>query len=369
MAERNRPTRRELLTRSGSALAVLGASALVARRFYDQGGWQSRASNGRREVRDFRGQVGPGPSDFAVAHAEPETGSPTQLVQRAMAALGGMQRFISRGDRVVIKPNIGWDRTAIQAANTNPELVAAVVTMVKEAGASDVIVTDASCNDPARCFQRSGIWTRAHRAGARVVLPADHRFRTMRLRGEILDEWPVYRTLVEADKVINLPVAKHHNLAKYTAAMKNWYGVLGGRRNRLHQSIDVSVADLATFMRPTLTIVDAIRVLLRNGPQGGNVDDTRRMDTVIATTDQVAADAFGCTLIGQRPENLPYLRMAQERGIGTADWRTLRPREHAMYRDGREATHDLAIPAHMAPADAAFMLAQSLLDAPQVVLA
>ena len=128
-----------------------------------------------------------------------------------------------------------------------------------------MIVTDASCNDPGRCFQRSGIWSRAHRAGAQVVLPADHRFRSMRLRGEVLDEWPVYRTLIEADCVINMPVAKHHNLARYTAAMKNWYGVLGGRRNRLHQSIDMSVADLATFMRPTLTIVDAVRVLLRNG--------------------------------------------------------------------------------------------------------
>jgi uncharacterized protein (DUF362 family) len=191
----------------------------------------------------------------------------------------------------------------------------------------------------------------------------------MRLRGEILDEWPVYRTLVEADKVINIPIAKHHNLAKYTAAMKNWYGVLGGRRNRLHQSIDVSVADLATFMRPTLTIVDAIRVLLRNGPQGGNVDDTRRMDTVIASTDQVAADAFGCTLIGQRPENLPYLRMAQERGIGTTDWRTLRPREHAMLRDGREECHELDVPSTIDASEAAFALAHALLDAPRVVLA
>ena len=100
--------------------------------------------------------------------------------------------------------------------------------------------------------------------------------------------------------------------------MKNWYGSLGGRRNRLHQSIDVSVADLATFMRPTLTVVDATRVLVRNGPQGGNIDDTRIMNTVLASVDQVAADAFACTLIGQKAENLPYLAMAEERGIGTS---------------------------------------------------
>jgi uncharacterized protein (DUF362 family) len=357
-----RPSRREIVTRSAYAAGALAASALVARRFYDQGGWQTRLAAGRREVRDFRGRDPGGPSDFVVAHSEIDASTPTALVRRAVEAMGGMRRFISNGDRVVIKPNIGWDRTPLQAANSNPEVVAAIVELVRAAGASDVVVTDASCNDPARCFQRSGIWTRAHRVGARVVLPADHRFRTMRLRGEILDEWPVYRTLVEADKVINVPVAKHHNLAKYTAAMKNWYGVLGGRRNRLHQSIDVSVADLATFMRPTLTIVDGIRVLLRNGPQGGNVDDTRRMDTIIATVDQVAADAFGCTLIGQRPENLPYLRMAQERGIGTADWRTLRPRELAFYADGREEHHALSVPLDIDPVDAAFALSQHFVD-------
>ncbi len=138
----------------------------------------------------------------------------------------------------------------------------------------------------------------------------------MRLKGDVLDEWPVFTTLVDADKVINVPVAKHHNLAKYTAAMKNWYGVLGGRRNRLHQNIDTSIADLATFMRPTLVVVDAWRVLMRNGPQGGNIDDARDMHTVVATVDQVAADAFGCTLIGQKRENLPYLAMGEKRGLG-----------------------------------------------------
>lgn len=361
MSHDDRPSRREMLLRAGKAAAVLAGSALTARGLYDRGGWSLARASGRREVRDFRRRDTSGPSDFAVAHAAEGGASPTQLVRQALDALGGMRRFVSRGDRVVIKPNIGWDRTPAQAANTNPELVAAVVNLAFEAGAREVVVTDASCNDPARCFQRSGIWTRAHRAGARVVLPAEHRFRTMRLRGEVLDEWPVYRNLIEADRVINMPVAKHHNLARYTAAMKNWYGVLGGRRNRLHQNIDVSVADLATFMRPTLTIVDGIRVLLRNGPQGGNVDDTQRMNTVIATTDQVAADAYGCTLIGQRPENLPYLRIGQERGIGTTDWHTLRPREIAIDAQGRVETHAIVVPELLAPADVARAINLALL--------
>ncbi len=339
-----RPTRREALIRASKALGVLAGASLLARVRRDHGGWAVNHAHGAREQRDYRVADHGGPSDFAVAHGVSGT-TPAALVEQAVNALGGMRRFIARGDVVAIKPNIGWDRTAIQAANTNPEVVATVVRLALEAGAKRVVVTDASCNDPGRCFQRSGIWTRAHAAGADVVLPAEHRFRTMRLRGEVLDEWPVYRTLLEADKVINCPVAKHHNLAKYTAAMKNWYGTLCGRRNRLHQNSDTSIADLATFMRPTLTVLDGVRVLLRNGPQGGNVDDTRHMDTVIASVDQVAADAYGCTLIGQRPENLGYLRMAEERRIGTTRWQDLRPREVALDAFDRPSHYALVVPA------------------------
>lgn len=321
-----RPDRREILLRGAKALGALAGASALAKLTYDRGGWSAHRADGAREVRDYRVADHGGPSDFSVARGSDLT-APAELVRQAVDALGGMRRFISRNDVVVVKPNIGWDRTPLQAANTNPDVVAEVVRLALDAGARRVVVTDASCNDPGRCFTRSRIWAKAHAVGADVVLPADHRFRTMRLRGEVLDEWPVYRTLIEADKVINVPVAKHHNLAKYTAAMKNWYGSLGGRRNRLHQSIDLSVADLATFMRPTLTVLDGVRVLLRNGPQGGNIDDTRRMNVVVASTDQVAIDAFGCTLIGQRPENLAYLAMGQARGIGTMQWNSLRPRE------------------------------------------
>jgi uncharacterized protein (DUF362 family) len=188
--------------------------------------------------------------------------------------------------------------------------------MAFEAGAKQVIVTDASCNEPNRCFQRSGIWRAAYAHDATIILPAPHRFRELRMRGDVLDLWPVYMPLVNVDKVINAPVAKHHNLSKFTGAMKNWYGLLGGRRNRLHQNIDVSIADLATFMRPTLTVMDATRVLLRNGPQGGNIDDAKDMHQVIASLDQVAVDAYGATLIGVKPSNVRYLQLGHERGIG-----------------------------------------------------
>ena len=246
-----------------------------------------------------------------------------ELTRKAVEALGGMARFISRGDVVAIKPNIGWDRMPVHAANTNPLVVAELVKLVLDAGAARVVVTDASCNEPNRCFQRSGIWRAAHAVGATVILPAAHRFRDIRMKGDVLDLWPVYTPLVNADKVINVPVAKHHNLSKYTGAMKNWYGLLGGRRNRLHQNIDVSIADLATFMRPTLTVLDATRVLMRNGPQGGNIDDAKDLHQVIASLDQVAVDAYGATLIGEKPSNVKYLALGEERGLGTASWETV----------------------------------------------
>ncbi len=313
-------TRREALVRLGSTGLVLGGAVAGGRLIWDQGGFGVEVKKGDRQVRDFTlKQPGQGPG-FAISR---DAVGAAALTRAAVDAVGGMKRFVSRGDVVVVKPNIGWDRTPLHAANTNPEVVAEVVMMAYEAGAKHVVVTDASCNDPNRCFQRSGIWSAAYAKGAEVVVPSEHRFRSMRLRGEVLDEWPVYTPLIHADKLINVPVAKHHNLAKYTGAMKNWYGSLGGRRNRLHQSIDLSVADLATFMRPTLTVVDATRILVRNGPQGGNIDDTKVLNQVIASIDQIAADAYGCTLIGQKPENLPYLKMGVERGLGTIDWKTL----------------------------------------------
>lgn len=325
------PSRREMLKRVGLATGVLAGSAILGRAVWDKGGFGAASSSAARQVRDYR--LTPS-SDQALAQLaiakgkEGDTNITAEaLVKRAIDALGGMNKFVSRGDVVVIKPNIGWDRMPIHAANTNPDVVGAVIKMAFDAGAKKVVVADGSCNDPNRCFQRSGIWRKAYALGAEVVLPAEHRFRTTRMKGEILDEWPIFTTLVDADKVINVPVAKHHNLAKYTAAMKNWYGVLGGRRNRLHQNIDVSIADLATFMRPTLVVVDAMRVLMRNGPQGGNIDDTKVMNTVFATVDQVAADAYGATLIGQHRDNLPYLKMGHERGLGTMYWENLRVKE------------------------------------------
>jgi uncharacterized protein (DUF362 family) len=307
--------RRQFLERSSRAgLAALAASGA--------GFWLwSRNEPPRRDraaaqVRNYRVEV----PETTPSMVTVRGGSPEQLVLEAVRALGGMDSFISRGDVVVLKPNIGWDRVPQQAANTNPDLVRKVVELCFEAGAHKVVVTDVSCNDPRRCFQRSGIAAGAESAGATVILPEERKFRDYRFNGELLTVWPVFTPIVEADKVINLPVVKHHNLCNATMGLKNWYGMLGGRRNQLHQNIDVSVVDLATFIRPTLTILDAYRILVSNGPQGGNINDVRLMKTIAAGIDPVAIDAFGATLLGLRMEQLPYLAIAQKRGLGRMDF-------------------------------------------------
>jgi uncharacterized protein (DUF362 family) len=245
-------------------------------------------------------------------------GEPAQLVRSAVEELGGMRRFVSRGDVVVIKPNMAWDRTPEQAANTNPDAVAAAARLALDAGARRVVVTDVPINESRRVFERSGIGAAARAAGAQVVLPEDAEFREVDLGGAILREWPVLRPFLDADKVINMPVAKHHSLTGATLGIKNWYGILGGLRHRLHQHIHESLADLASFLRPTLTILDAYRILLRNGPSGGNTEDVALKRTAIAGTDPVALDAYAARAFwGLGPDSLRYLELAAQRGLGS----------------------------------------------------
>ena len=248
-------------------------------------------------------------------------GEPRALVQRSLQNLGGISRFISRQDVVVIKPNIAWDRTPEQAANTNPEVVAEVVRQCWQAGAKRVIVTDVSCNEPRRCFQRSGIQAAARAEGAEVILPDPDLYREVDLGGVVLKSWPVFIPLLEADKIINLPIAKHHGLVRATLGMKNWYGILGGQRNRLHQQIHQSLVDLANFMLPTVTLMDCYRILVRNGPTGGNLEDVELKKTMVAGTEPVALDAYVAKAYWDLdPEQLPYLQMAAAHGLGTVDF-------------------------------------------------
>lgn len=289
-------------------------------------GRSARPRESAVQVTDRRAGI---PNDPALPEMVVVQGeSPDALVRRAVAELGGIQRFIARGDVVVVKPNIGWDRRPEQAANTNPVLVASVVQLCEEAGAGKVIVTDMSCNDPRLCFERSGIAAAARGAGAHVILPDERQFRQANLGGEVLTTWPVLEPFLTADKFINLPVAKHHSLTGCTLGMKNLYGILGGQRSRLHQRIHESLVDLLAFSRPTLTILDAYRVLTRGGPTGGSLADVEMKKTLVAGTDPVAIDSYAAKAWwGLDYQRLPFLRLAQARGLGKMDFEQVRTKQ------------------------------------------
>lgn len=253
--------------------------------------------------------------DLVVAHGA----SPEAITRAAVDAMGGMKRFISRGDIVVVKPNIGWDRTPEQAANTNPVVVATLVRMCLEAGAKKVRVFDNTCNDARRCYVQSGIEKAAKTAGAEVSFMNERRFKETSIKGEVLPTWPLYQDVLDADKVINVPIAKTHGIAGLTMSLKNWMGVMGGQRGRIHQKIGESLADLALVLKPTLTVLDAVRILTANGPQGGNLKDVKKLDTVVAGVDQVAIDAYGASLFGKKADEVSSTVAAARRGIGVMD--------------------------------------------------
>lgn len=253
---------------------------------------------------------------LSVAHGP----DPARITRAAIDALGGMSRFVHSGHRVVVKPNIGWDRTPEQAANTNPEVVAEIVRLCLEAGARSVLIMDNPCNDPRRCYERSGIAAAAKAAGARVDFFEEDRVRKMKIGGERIQEWEVHPAIMEADVRINVPIAKHHGLAGITLGMKNWLGSVGGNRGRLHQGMDDAVVDLAAFFRPSLTVIDGVRILKRSGPQGGDLGDVQRLDTVIASGDMVAAEVRGAALHGRAARDVPHIAMAEKRGLGRASW-------------------------------------------------
>ncbi|HSW62551.1 MAG TPA: DUF362 domain-containing protein [Dissulfurispiraceae bacterium] len=253
--------------------------------------------------------------DLAVASGP----SPARITAAAIDALGGMKSFIQRGDIVVVKPNIGWDRTPEYAANTNPEVVSTIVRLCLEAGAKKVKVFDRPVNDPRRCYVQSGISEAVKAAGGELSFIDERKFRDVKINGSVLKSWPLYSELIEADKVINVPIAKHHGLSKLTLGMKNWMGVMGGSRASIHQKLDESLVDLSMAIKPTLVVVDAVRILTANGPQGGNLKDVKKLDTVIAGVNQVAVDAYAATLFGMKSSDLGYVRIASQKGFGPMD--------------------------------------------------
>jgi len=308
--------RRALLLAGAGVATALGGAAAYA---YLRGG-ASKANPGA--IRDHRVWVPATTPRIVIARGP----SPANNVRAALGRIGGMRQLVSRGDVVVLKPNIGWDRIPEQAANTDPEVVAALVSACLDAGAAQVIVTDAPVHDAARSFARSGIAKAAEQAGATVILPGEAEKRSVEIPGKP-GRWSALEPLVRATKVINVPVAKHHGFTRFSAGMKNWFGAIAEGREMLHLGMDESVTGLLALFRPTLTVVDATRVLVRNGPTGGNLDDVKRIDAVAVSLDPVAADAWAASQVGVDPSGVDALALAQRKGLGLVDFRSLSPVE------------------------------------------
>jgi len=243
-----------------------------------------------------------------------------ELVPRVLAPLGGMGAFVSPGDKVVIKPNMGWDRLPEHGANTHPVIVKALAELALAAGAARVLVFDRTCNEERRCYTRSGILAAIQSLDnekAQVEYIDYRKFMPIEIeKGLALTRAAIYRDVLEADTYINVPVAKHHGLSGLTLGLKNSMGVLGGNRGKMHQNIGQKLADLATVVRPKLTFIDATRLLLRNGPQGGSLQDVKIRNAVLASADPVAVDAYATTLFGLKPEEIESTVAAYKMGLG-----------------------------------------------------
>jgi len=316
--------RRQFLRRSAKAGLAVAAAGAASYLLYDSRG--PKADTGTKDLVTL--------ADFSVPVQTHNTMSiisganRIKTVNKAIELLGGIARFIKPNETVVIKPNVAFASPPMLGATTNPELIAAVVKLCYAAGAKRVLVTDNPINDPASCFSISGIAEAADESGAKVVFPKKRFFRPTTLTGgRLIKNWPVFSEPLEnADKLIGIAPVKHHSRSGASMAMKNWYGLLGGRRNVFHQDINTIIAELSMMVKPTLVILDATEVMMTNGPTGGSLSDLKRTNTLIASCDQVAADAYACTLLGLKPRDLPYLAKAEKAGSGTIDYQSLKPK-------------------------------------------
>lgn len=253
-------------------------------------------------------------------------GEPAAMLQTAMKELGGISRFVKSGNKVVIKPNIGWDRTPEQAANTNPDLIVELINMCKEAGASEIKVFDHTCDNWTRCYENSGIQEAVRKAGATMV-PANEQsyYANAEIpRGKNLKNAMIHKAILECDVWFNVPVLKNHGGALMTASMKNLMGIVWDRRAFHSRGLHQCIADITTFKPAALHIVDAYRTLATNGPQGRSASDVVLTKTLFASTDIVAVDTAAGKFFTQvneriRFEDIEHIPDAEKLGMGTMD--------------------------------------------------
>lgn len=261
--------------------------------------------------------------------------NPTSLVQRSISALGGIERFVKPGNDVIIKPNIcGSGRTPEYATTTNPEVMAALVALCLGAGAKRVRVMDlpfASISSSEGAYDSSGIAEAVGKAGGEMEVMASMKFQNTPVpNGQSITSCRVYQDILETDVLIDVPIAKHHGNTILTLGMKNLLGVVDDAPSYHTANLSERVVDLNTLVRPHLVVVDAIRILMNNGPTGGNLNDVKLMNTIIASHDIVAADSYGATLFGMTGDDLPIVRGGARRGLGTMDLSSIKIEEIAV---------------------------------------
>jgi uncharacterized protein (DUF362 family) len=312
-------SRREFLLRTGAAGALIAGSAATGLKL-----WQPN-----HFIPGFEPQKGLQLPDYRVTGAK---GLPSMAIARgathdatiraAIGALGGMQRFIQKGDVVMIKPNVAFDRPPALCATTHPDALRTVAKLVLEAGASKVIIADNPINSPTGCFLKSGLKAVADDLNLDLLYPEAESFSPLQLDGEILRNWTFFHEpFKNATKVIGVAPCKDHNLCHASMTTKNWYGLLGGRRNQFHQHIHSIVSDFALMMKPTLVVLDGMNVLMRNGPTGGRLSDVKPMGAVVAGTDMISVDSWGYTNLLERDiAELTYIHKAHARGLGDMNW-------------------------------------------------
>jgi uncharacterized protein (DUF362 family) len=318
-------TRRDFLKRVGYASALALAAGGFGLALYDSHG---PAPTERQKALTGLGNftakaVASGPGKMAIVRG---TDRAVTFAQ-GIAALGGMETFIQKGDRVVIKVNAAFATPPSLGATTNPEILAAVAKACFQAGAAQVSVTDNPINNPDSCFAITGIADAAQKTGASVIAPNASLFSPLSLpKGRLIENWPVMAgALTGVTKVIVVSPVKDHQRAIASMTLKNLYGFLGGRRNVFHQDINGIITELSQLLKPTLCVLDGTVSMMTNGPTGGSLADLKETGTMIISTDPVAADAVGVGLLGRTLADVPYISMAEKAGAGQADYRLLKP--------------------------------------------
>ena len=331
-------SRRRILTGLGATAAVAGSAVGAGLLLKDNWGMQGVEPPKQVRLKDYSVQLPVSRPSLVVVRSSPLDAKDfasrdeeflargeqaLKMVRSALEEMGGVEKFITKGDVVVVKPNVAFDKNPDLGATTSPDTVWAVVKLCLAAGARKVIVADNPINNPESCFFKTKVGDAALQAGAEVMMPQASYFEDLYVGGEtIKTTWKMFfRPFREATKVIGVSPVKDHNLCKATVTMKNWYGLLGNPRNQFHQDIHGIISDFALMMKPTFVVADGRKLLMRNGPTGGSLNDVKRSDAIVVGTDCTSVDSWCVTRLLEKPRHeIIYLDKVIARGLGK-EWR------------------------------------------------